>query len=156
MFNLYEQETETKFDIIQKEDVILMYLTAVPGGFFSSTQLQKGMFLISKTIPMIFETNYEFIPESYGPVDKAVYEDFDKLKVLKMVTRFSTDNPHRVSYAATHNGFEYVQRYTIADNHKDYIKRVAKWILNLSFVELIKSINTAYPDYATNTIFIDV
>ena len=134
---------------VPREDVLLMYLTAIPGGFFSSTQLQKGMFLISKTIPTIFETNYEFIPESYGPADKAVYGDFDKLKVLKMATRFSTDNPHRFAYAATHNGFEYVQRYTIADNHKDYIKRVAKWILNLSFVELIKSINTAYPDYSS-------
>lgn len=143
--------------ITRREDVALLFLTALPGSFYTTTQLQKALFLISQNIPDICTTPYNFIAADYGPSDHSISQDMDKLIKSGVATKVC-DATHsgfsrHLRYAATYDGFEFVDIYKLKDKHEDYIYRVAKWILSMDMISLVGAIVRAYPDYGTNMIF---
>ena len=138
---------------IPRKDVSLLFLTTVPRAIFSPIQLQKGIFLISKNLPELFEINYNFMPYDYGPYDADVYADIKQLEKEELAKIFFISSPSHNSYVATHLGFKYTQNYEISNRAKNYIKEVVEWILPLTMSRIIGAIVRQYPEYSANMIF---
>jgi hypothetical protein len=138
---------------LNRDNVALIFLASVPAGFFGATQVQKGLFLIARNLPEIFKTPYDFQPDSYGPADPAVFADMKKLEVCEYVRIIRERN--LTEYVATTEGLACAQELAqaLTDKQTDYMRRVAKWVLSLSWTDLVTSILRAYPDMATNMIF---
>ena len=141
--------------ITKREDVALLFLTALPGSFYTTTQLQKALFLISKNIPEICTIPYNFVAADYGPSDYSISQDLDKLIESGVATWVSTHAGYarHLKYTATYDGYKFVDIYKINAKHKDYIYRVAKWILPMDMIRLVGAIVRAYPEYGTSMIF---
>lgn len=145
----------TDIKSLSRENVALLFLSAVPAGFFGSVQLQKGIFLIARNLPDLFETPYDFIPYDYGPYCKELYSDLDQLAEKSLIKIIERSRSQIKEWIASPAGLERAQELDkdLTDQQRRYIKDVAKWCLKLSFTQIVGSICQAYPDMATKMIF---
>jgi len=139
-----------RIESFPREEVLLAYLASVPAGLFSIVQIQRGIFLISKNLPDVFETPYDFNADSYGPRCSAIPGNLDILmdrKFVKLMVDPASYTNAR-DYLATPNGLKHAETVLseMSPKHRDYFKRVAEWILQLSFIDLTRSMNQAYPE----------
>ena len=126
-----------------------------PQATYTPTQLQKLFFLLDREIPdKIGGPVFVFVPYDYGPHDRKVYSALDLLRRCHQINGVVNDGSSK-SYALTPPGFD---RGTVALNGLDtdtigYIKSVAKWVMAVSFLELVTTIYRRYPDMKVNSIF---
>ncbi len=147
-----------KIESFPRKDVLLAYLASVPAGLFGITQIQKGMFLVWKNVPNVFETQYEFEAESYGPRAKGIHTDLDILmdcKLVKMVTDPASYTNVR-DYLATPAGLKLAQDTILKEMNpkfQDYFRRLAEWVLEQTFTDLVRTVIQNHPEMGTNMIF---
>lgn len=149
--------TLDRINSIAREDVVLVFLASVPAGFFGPVHVQKGVFLLSQKVPEIFDTPFEFRPQTFGPSCPALYDELEVLIGRKLV-RVVQDAPYRFrEYVALPDGLRRSQELAEALNKADleYIQKTAAWVLERSFAELVASVARAYPEMGTEMIFRD-
>lgn len=139
---------------MNRKEAMLCLLASADGEPFTSTQLQKAMFLIDQEIGDVIEGNrYNFQPYDYGPFDKDIYADIEKLEDEKLAMIFETAR-HMVYYPTPKGivvGKDLLEE--LPKEIAEYIKKIAEYVLSRSFKELVLEICQAYPEMGKNNIF---
>ena len=138
----------------QRSEIVLAVMEAGgPEARFDPVRMQKLLFLVEREIPHLIDGPYfNFEPYNYGPFDKAVYDELDKLTSQDQV---SIDGRRRYRrYALTDTGHEKGDRVLneLPVQASSYMKDVARWILTVPFQQLLSAVYRQYPEMAVNSI----
>ena len=120
---------------------------------FDPVQAQKCFFLLDREVPDLVDgPHFDFEPYHYGPFDKAVYEELGALAVRGEVR---IDRRKRYClYLLTDSGYakgsEILNR--LPEPVSRYLTEAARWVLSLTFRQLLSEIYRHYPDMAINSI----
>ena len=137
-----------------RQAFMLAALSAAERRSFTPVQVQKLFFLIDRNVAKaIGGTQFDFHPYNYGPFDRAVYDELDRLSVGGSVTVLRENSWRSYSLTAEGQkvGEEYFQR--LDAGVQDYVKRAASFVLSLDFTQLVSAIYRAYPDMKANSVF---
>jgi uncharacterized phage-associated protein len=142
---------------VQKRDWTLLVIGAAGGKKVSPVQLQKALFLVSKTLkPKQRQTStfYRFKAYDYGPFCSEVYSDAEALKEAGLVSITCQEFSFR-HYAATDDGQKKAQelRGELDPEVAAYLDDLVLWVRSLSFVQLVQAIYKMYPAMKANSIF---
>lgn len=140
---------------MDREFFILAILSTADKQSFTPVQIQKLFFLMQKKFPEIIHNEFNFIPYAYGPFDKAIYEEMDKLKNNGYV---EIQNPSNVTwslYCLTEKGLEQGKMYfyTLSESVQEYALKYSNFVRSLSFSELVSAVYKEYPDMKVNSVF---
>ena len=140
-----------------RQELVLAALSSRRWTEFAPVQVQKLFFLIDENIAgEIGGRQFAFEPYDYGPFDKAVYQELDRLAEIGLVqiVRDGLSASQR-RYSLTAQGLEMgVNSFgRLGPRAQDFIDRVTDWVCGLSFAQLVGSIYRAYPHMRANSIF---
>ena len=142
--------------MLTRQDWLLLALSKSPGGAMSPVQIQKTMFLFGQgagdSIGTVF---YSFQPYDYGPFDAAIYADLRRMTSLGHVRGEWNPNRSWKTWTITGSGRKAA---LVLENDADarlaeYIGRIAVWVGERSFSDLLRSVYAAYPEFAVNSVF---
>ncbi|MBY0462660.1 MAG: helix-turn-helix transcriptional regulator [Alphaproteobacteria bacterium] len=141
---------------MDKKDILLLGLRGAHA--FSPVQIQKLFFLIDENIGnMVGGQFFNFKPYDYGPFDKNVYINLEKLRDEGLVSISNDNQPSLRSYQLTPEGENEANQ--IATNQEDnilnYINTLSEFVRRLSFRELVAAIYDAYPQMKSNSVFFE-
>ena len=140
-----------------RDNFILAVLATSTDSQYTPVQLQKIFFLLDRNLDaqVSYSPKFNFIPYHYGPFDKAVYEELDKLEFRNLVEidydRFNKLKHYQLTTEGQTLGEKQLQRIDIKS--AEYIKKVTDFVRSLSFEQLIQAIYKEYPDMKVNSIF---
>ncbi len=100
--------------------------------------------------------HFKFEPFDYGPFDKHVYLELEKLRDDGLVEIFEANRYGSRTYRLTNEGRqigEEALRKLPAAVQK-YVSEVVTFIRSLSFAELVSVIYKAYPNMKVNSVFV--
>lgn len=139
---------------MDREDFMLAVLSAGKGQAYRPVQVQKLFFLIDKNIAELVEgPHFDFVPYDYGPFDKAVYEELNRLEKIADVELCPerTWNNYRLTAEGQKKGDKL--HLFLDPSAQDYIKRASDFVTSISFTQLVSAIYKAYPDMRVNSVF---
>ena len=144
--------------MLTREDWLLLALSKSPGDAMSPVQLQKAMFLFGQEAGDSIGTDfYSFQPYDYGPFDAAIYADLRRMTSLGHVR--GEWNPGRSwkTWTITGSGRKAALLLEADADARlaGYLGRIAVWVRERSFSELLRSVYAAYPEFAVNSVFRD-
>jgi uncharacterized protein len=140
---------------MDRRDMVLAAL--YPGGDhrYSPVQVQKFLFLIDRQIAVLVGgPHFDFRPYHYGPFDRNVYVELDRLADAGLVD-VHEDGSIR-TYALTARGQREAETAfgSIGDRGvQDYLRRTSEFVRTQSFSALVSSIYKAFPDMRVNSVF---
>lgn len=142
-----------------RQELVLAALASRPGTSFAPVQVQKLFFLIDENIAdEIGGKQFAFEPYDYGPFDKAVYHELDRLAAggLVEVSHWGPTSGSR-RYALTAKGQKVGENslMRLTPSARQFITRATEWVCKLSFAQLVGSIYRAYPHMREKSIFVD-
>jgi hypothetical protein len=142
---------------MDRRELLLAVLIAGRGRAFHPAQIQKAIFLIDKNLPHLVHSGprYNFVPYNYGPFDRNVYVEAERLRDEGEVIIAPAPNGRWQTYAASEGALSRGEAILgrLKLKSRRYIESVVEWVLAQSFSSLIKSIYDAYPDMRENSIF---
>jgi uncharacterized protein YwgA len=121
---------------------------------FGPVQVQKLFFLIDKNIAnLIGGPQFKFEPYNYGPFDREVYEELDRLLAdgyLELCFVGSIRN-----YSISEKGREKAKELfnALDPSAKGFITKASNFVRNLSFQDLVRAIYKAYPEMREKSVF---
>jgi len=141
---------------MDRNNYILSVLACMKDASYSPVQLQKILFLLERNISQkMGGPFFHFEPYHYGPFDKDVYREIDKLVATNDIVLYqqgySNVNRYLLSEKGYHKGMDVFNSYN--DEQKAYIKEVCAFVRSLSFEQLLNSIYKAYPEMKVKSIF---
>ncbi len=135
----------------------LLAICAAKGKGLSPVQLQKSLFLLEHRLSKeeLGEDFYEFIPYNYGPFDVKIYQDAETLEEIGLVNIIKSDAHRWRKYQSTPSGLELATklRAEVPPHVVTYLDEVIRWVLSLSFRDLVRAIYEAYPEFRANSVF---
>ena len=137
-----------------KEEIILAALSASQNAVFQPVQIQKFFFLIDQKVShRLGGKLFNFEPYHYGPFDKAVYTELDKLAARGLV-EISSQGLGRKSFQVTYEGRKFGEAalLQLGDLAK-YLSELSNFVRSMSFDQLVRTIYSAYPDMKKNSVF---
>jgi uncharacterized protein YwgA len=145
--------------MLNREEVALVVLSMADGRPFTPVQIQKAMFLACDKVADAFHPNskYDFQPYDYGPFDRSVYLDVERLEQRGLVQIKYEPGGRFRTYAATKEGTEEGKRLAsnLTAEQREMLKRIVDLVLRLSFKELVSAIYRAYPPMRERSVFQD-
>lgn len=140
---------------MNRSDWTLLAICAANGQGLSPVQLQKTLFLLGRELPnAVGQGYYDFKPYHYGPFDRAVYSDAEKLAVAGDVAITQRPGESWNRYLATAQGCERAEALkTEVPQAIAYLQSVVQWALRQSFQQLVRSIYEKYPEMRANSVF---
>ena len=140
----------------QRFDILVAAMAAGGQGVqYDPVRVQKLFFLIDSEISELIDGPYfHFEPYHYGPFDKAVYEDLERLAEQGEVNVDVTRKYHR--YSLTDSGYArgVAVLGTLPEPAARYMEDAAKWIRLVPFKHLLSAIYRQYPDMAVNSLIL--
>lgn len=143
---------------MDREEIVLIVLSAGGNSKYTPVQIQKVFFLVDKLIgDKIGGPFFKFVPYHYGPFDKSIYADLDSLKDKELVLINSTPLSSLKTFSLTDKGIERGQELMtkLGDKERKHIDKLNEYVRKLSFSQLVSSIYKAFPEMKKNSIFID-
>ena len=141
-----------------KSEVILAAMAgAHEAAVFDPVRIQKLIFLIEEeAAEFINGPHFDFKPYRYGPFDKSVFRELERLNVQGKVRVLWGTNRH--NFALTARGRECGKQAldSLSEPLSDYFQKCARWVLSLSFGTLLSAIYEKYPHMAANSVASDV
>ena len=141
---------------MSKEEMILAALSCSNGSSFSPVQIQKLLFLIDRRIGRdLGGPFFNFVPYHYGPFDKSIYLVLDRLVGKGLMDELAPAGLRWNLYRPTSSGKakgEQVLSSMRSKPRKD-IADLARYVLQLSFDDLVSAVYKAYPDMEANSIY---
>lgn len=144
---------------MHKEDWTLLVIAAADGNKVSPVQLQKALFLLSKTLNSKQRRTaskffYRFKAYDYGPFCSEVYSDAETLAQAGLISITYQGFSFR-HYSATDKGLQLALelRKKLEPAVSTYVDELILWVCSLSFAELVQAIYKMYPDMKANSIF---
>lgn len=146
-------------EVSDRQKVILAALACAPTEGFAPVQVQKMFFLFDENISSdLGGKHFNFEPYDYGPFDKAVYQELDRLEALGLVRIYQV-NPSAGGrrYSLTPSGQSEGQMLLgqLPKRAQDFMAEVSAWVKTLSFAELVGSIYKAFPHMRERSIFVE-
>ncbi len=146
------------FEVSGRQKVMLAALASTPSEGFAPVQVQKMFFLFDENIHAdLGGKQFNFEPYDYGPFDKTVYQELDRLEALGLVRIYQV-NPSAGGrrYSLTPAGQLEGQRHlsNLSMKAQDFMSEVGAWVKTLTFAELVGSIYRAFPRMRERSIFI--
>ena len=140
---------------IDRRDFVLMAVAAGGSTPLTPVQLQKTLFLIGENLPEIPDSFYEFEPYHYGPFDRDIYLDADKLEAEGLLFSIPSLNGAWLNRAVTPAGMKKAEELedSLSEPSRAYIKTLVRWTQSITFSNLVKSIYAVYPKYRENSVF---
>jgi hypothetical protein len=140
----------------KKIEMILAALAADDGATYSPVQIQKLLFLIEKKIPWAFEgPHFDFIPYDYGPFDQRIYSNLSALSIGGFVEILHEPglrwHKYRLTPKGMTKGCEILN--ALDEPARKFVCKLNKFVLGLSFGELVASIYKEYPEMRANSVF---
>ena len=119
-------------------------------------QIQKAMFKFSKEAPVPRMEAYQFVPYNWGPCSFDIYEDLRKLRNEKQIESVPTGSGWNL-YQLTALGHQEADkiRATADENLVNHLDETRTWVASRNFAQLLRDVYEQYPDYATESIFVD-
>ncbi len=145
--------------LTDRERLVLAALAAERGAAFAPVQVQKMFFLLDENVADdIGGRQFNFEPYHYGPFDKDVYAELDRLarRGLVLCESIGPSAGHR-RYSLTPEGQQIgEEEFAKFDQRvRQYVAAVSAWVRKLSFASLVGSIYKAYPQMREKSIFVD-
>lgn len=125
-------------------------------GSFSPVQVQKLFFLLDENVAVQTKgPHFDFEPYDYGPFDKDVYLELEKLHLNGLVEILRPRGHGSRVYKLTDKGFETGKRdfEKLPEDVRRYIREAVSFVQDLSFAELVSAIYKAYPEMRVNSVF---
>ena len=130
----------------KKQVTLLNALQSAGSEGLTPVQIQKVMFLYGESLEAKEKADfYNFVPYNYGPFDKTIYSDLEKLVGQNMLKK------KRSSSGAW---YTYYPLNTSATHSDNYIDKLVKWAQKQSFKDLLLAIYEHYPQYKEKSVFI--
>ena len=138
----------------QRFQIVLAAMAAGgPEARYDPVRVQKLFFLLDREIPQYIDGPYfHFEPYHYGPFDKAVYEDLDRLADQGKINIDTTRRYNQ--YSLTDSGYErgVAVLSTLPEPAANYMEDAAKWVHFVPFKHLLSAIYRQYPDMTVNSV----
>jgi len=136
-------------------DFVLAALAPANREPHSPVQVQKLLFVLQEEIPgSIGGKHFEFEPYDYGPFDASVYRVLENLSEKNLVEIIpGWWNSFRLTADGQERGNKLLEE--MEEPIKEYFKRLSRFVLSLSFSQLVSSIYKAYPNMKENSVFQD-
>ncbi len=117
-------------------------------------RVQKGLFLFAMEGPIPNHEKYEFIPYNYGACSFPIYGDLDRLVDAGLVEKKQDTLNTWPRYRLTAMGREQAERIRQRASPRALrrLREIKVWILERSFVGLLKEIYRKYPRYAERSL----
>lgn len=140
---------------MDRQHIILAALAAAgENATFSPVQVQKLFFLIDREASqLVGGPHFNFSAYDYGPFDRAVYDELDRLSIDGFMEIQSSGRYRK--YVLTPKGYEagVTRLQELPPKAYSFVRRAAKWVRELSFQQLVAAIYKRYPDMKVNSIF---
>ena len=139
-----------------RTDWLLLALDAAGSKGLTPVQLQKTLFLLGKKMPDQVGTEfYDFKPYHYGPFDRAVYTDAEKLAATGRIEIEQREGENFNRYIITRDGEVDVSRLAYeAKDVFEYLKdKLLPWIRSQTFQSLVSAIYAEYPEMRKHSVF---
>lgn len=142
---------------MNRADLVLAALATAPDAAWQPVQVQKLFFLLDRQAAAgTGGPHWNFAAYDYGPFDRAVYDEIDRLALgnLALVNRppagmrtfsLTPDGAARGSAA-------------LAQLHPSmqlYVQQLSHWVRSLSFQQLVSAIYRDFPEMKENSVFQD-
>jgi hypothetical protein len=134
-----------------RRDLVLALLASAGGAPYTSVQIQKATFLVTKQLPSLVDGPcFEFLPNRYGPYDPRVYDEANALAAADEVTiraalqKWSDWKWYSVTPAGTSRAERLLA--SLPSDVRSYLEEVTTWVRSQYLTGLLKSIYKAYPD----------
>jgi hypothetical protein len=141
--------------MLTRSDWTLLAIDAAGREGLSPVQLQKTLFLLGKRLPSAVGSDwYDFQPYHYGPFDRKVYTDAERLAAKDEVEVIQRQGESWNRYALTRDG-EIRTSYLCRENPDavEYLKRLVEWVQQQTFQTLVTTIYAEYPEMRANSVF---
>ena len=141
---------------MERQDLVILAVSAGGSRVLTPVELQKSVFLISKAnLPDIPESMYNFVPYHYGPFDADIYKDADHLHEEGLVLRAPSREGAWTDTMITPDGLARAIQLQkeLASSTTDQIRQIVARVQSLSFNELLKEVYDKYPEYQVNSVF---
>lgn len=146
------------FEVSDRQKVMLAALACTPCEGFAPVQVQKMFFLFDENISAdLGGKQFSFEPYDYGPFDKTVYLELNRLEDLGLVRIYQV-NPTAGGrrYCLTPAGQVEGQKHfnRLSKKAQSFMVEVGAWVKTLTFAELVGSIYRAFPHMRERSIFV--
>ena len=135
---------------------MLAALSSAEGSPFSPVQIQKLLFLIDRRIGReIGGPFFDFVPYHYGPFDKGIYPLLDRLVKKRLMEANAVPGLRWNLYKPTPSGQIKGDQILsdIREKPRSDIAKLACYVVQLSFDDLVSAIYRGFPEMEVNSIF---
>ena len=127
--------------------------TAVP--IIGNTRLMKACFLTHRTLSSEFsiETDFQFHPDDYGPLDPLVYDTVEYLEEEGLIETSQSARYNGTEYSLTSDGMEDAQQLfeDLAPEVREHMEWLKTKHILKSLSKLLSFVYNQYPDMAENS-----
>ena len=143
---------------MKTSDYILAALSCLPAyTTLTASQIQKFFFLLDFNLPKMCDLGpfFDYTPGDYGPYSKKLFKKYNELVELDYCRVVEVVGSGGKLYMLSAQGYKHSMNLNacLSPEVYVYISDVGKFVIGLSFTELVSSINKAYPEMALKTVF---
>lgn len=138
-----------------KKALVLAALSSSSEHRYTPVQVQKLLFMVDRELSeLIGAPRFKFAPYHYGPFDKQVYLELDKL-ARKGLIRIDDESSRVRNYSLTPDGYREgtAALARFSEPAQNYIKQASAFVTKNSFSRLVAAIYKAYPEMRVNSVF---
>lgn len=140
-----------------RQEMLLVFLSSEEREI-DPIRIMKGLFLVTMETPegwISEEARYQFTPYDYGPCSFEIYDDLAQLKRVGYVFSRRVLGRSWEYYSLTPEGSILARRLAESMDHKtvDFIHKVFRFVVKLSFRDLLSTIYKHYPKFAERSVF---
>ena len=146
----------SRTSLMLKQDILLAALASSRGTAYSPIQIQKLLFLVDRRMGRdIGGPFFDFIPYSYGPFDRSIYDLLTLLIRKGLVAEVDVPGENWKLYRPTSSGQVKGEQALacIPAKLSSYLGQLSSYVVKLSFRDLVSEIYRAYPEMQVNTVF---
>ena len=142
---------------MERRDFVLAAMSPAGNRPFSPVQVQKLFFLLDRNVSeQTGGPHFAFQPYDYGPFDKEVYLELERLEddglVEILEPHWLGSRTYRLTDEGQGNGDEAFRG--LSRGVQRYIREVVAFVRSQSFVQLVSAIYQAYPEMRANSVFV--
>ncbi|MBI4339707.1 MAG: hypothetical protein HY680_07105 [Chloroflexi bacterium] len=137
---------------MEKRDWLLLII----GSEIQPIQVQKALFKLAKEAGVPPAEAYEFTPYNWGPCSFEIYDDLQALREEGLIEAVPTARGWSV-YRTTKEGCRLASALR-GNADLAMLQRVdtlREWVTTRPFEQLLKDVYRDYPEYATQSMFVE-
>lgn len=137
-----------------REELVLAAMVPGGGHRYTPVQIQKLLFLIDRQIPgQVGGPYFNFEPYHYGPFDRSVYLELDRLAARGLIAIEYSVSPRTFALTAEGAAWGTVALNLLIPEARDFIVRASNFVRAHSFSSLVSAIYKAFPEMQANSVF---